>query len=96
MSSVVLMCVATYSVTVTDSGVAPQDLCNEVRSWLIQNWHYLLLLSHRWLFLKVLSLGLLCTHNSIFKHQHENSESLSSATNPKPKGIPSHCLLRQA
>ena len=27
---------------------------------------------------------------------HENSEGLSSATNPKPKGLPSHCLLRQA
>ena len=26
---------------------------------------------------------------------HENSEGLSSATNPKPKGLPSHCLLRQ-
>ena len=27
---------------------------------------------------------------------HENSEGLSSATNPKPKGLPSHCLFRQA
>ena len=27
---------------------------------------------------------------------HENSEALSSATNPKPKGLPSYCLLRQA
>ena len=27
---------------------------------------------------------------------HENSEGLSSATNPKPKGLPSHCLLIHA
>ena len=27
---------------------------------------------------------------------HENSEGLSSATISKPKGLPSHCLLRQA
>ena len=27
---------------------------------------------------------------------HENSEGLSSATNPKPKGLPSQYLLRQA
>jgi hypothetical protein len=26
---------------------------------------------------------------------HENSVRLSSTTNPKPKGQPSHCLLRQ-
>ena len=24
---------------------------------------------------------------------YENSEGLSSATNPKPEGLPSHCLL---
>ena len=27
---------------------------------------------------------------------HENSEGLSSATYPKPNGLPSQCLLRQA
>ena len=27
---------------------------------------------------------------------HERSKGLSSATNPKPEGLPSHCLLRQA
>ena len=26
-------------------------------------------------------------------HIHENSEGLSSATYPKPKGLPSQCLL---
>ena len=26
---------------------------------------------------------------------HENSVGLSSTANPKPKGQPSHCLLRQ-
>ena len=31
----------------------------------------------------------------LYIYEHENS-GLSSATNPKPKGLPSHCLLRQA
>ena len=30
---------------------------------------------------------------SVYCSFHENSGGLSSATNPKPKGLPSHCLV---
>ena len=33
--------------------------------------------------------------NTHVTYIHENSVGLSSTTNPKPKGQPSHCLLRK-
>ena len=43
--------------------------------------------------------GKSCDYNLniiVFPAIHENSKGLSSATYPKPKGLPSQCLLRQA
>ena len=53
--------------------------------------------SKLFLFCSVHSLTSASSHQTLdLPPVYENSEGLSSATNPKPKGLPSHCLLRQA
>ena len=39
--------------------------------------------------------SMLHTCACIYMYMHESSVGLSSTTNPKPRGKPSHCLLRQ-